>query len=104
MRIENSELQAFLRDQLSTYSEVIAKHEVDSVRLNLDPFEIKFIDEDHQYKKGFISKECWTNSQQHIEMMKQLQGLQEHELIEICTNPKHVSPIFPVSKKLVLSE
>ena len=99
IRIEDPELQTFIRAELEHYSEVIAKHEFDSGRLKLDPFRIKFIDEDHQYKKGFISKEYWTNKQQHIEIMKQLKGLIDHELIETCTNPKYVSPIFPVAKK-----
>ena len=100
VRIENDTLRPFLREQLEQYKDVIARHEFDSGKFQkLKPFEIKFIDEDHPDKQGFYSKEYWTNHTQKKEVLTQLEGLHKYDMIEECTEPVYVSPIFTVPKK-----
>ena len=100
IKIPDPELRPFIKSQLRQYNHVIAKHEWDSGRITSIPeFKIDLIDEDHEYKKGFISKEYWSNAGQRKEMRQQIAGMKQYELIETCTNPQYVSPIFPVQKK-----
>ena len=101
IEIDNPDLRPFLKYQLKQYSEVIAKHEWDSGRLiNMPPFTIDLIEEDHPYKEGFLAKEYWANAHDKKEMIRQIKGMEDFELIEqIEDNAKYVSPIFPISKK-----
>jgi len=101
IEIDNTDLKPFLKAQLREYSEVIARHEWDSGRLlDVPPFSIDLIEEDHPYKSGFLAKEYWANPHDKKEMKRQIKGMEEFELIEeIRTTTKYVSPIFPVSKK-----
>ena len=100
VKIDNPELRPFIRSQLQTYKNVIAKHEWDSGTLkNIPEFEIRFVQEPHPYKTGFISKEYWTNKDHYKEVKRQIAGLEKHQLIRKCTQLRYVSPIFCVGKK-----
>ena len=56
--IKNDELCPFICEQLVQNKDVIAKHEVDSNHLNLDPFETIFSEEDNKFKQGFWRRGC----------------------------------------------
>ena len=100
VKIDNPELRPFIRTQLQKYKNVIAKHEWDSGTLkNIPEFEIRFVQEPHPYKAGFISKEYWTNEHHYKEVKRQIAGLKDHRLIKKCTQLRYVSPIFCVAKK-----
>ena len=100
VKIDDPELRPFIRSQLTQYKNVIARHEWDSGTLkNIPEFEIRFIQEPHPNKAGFISKEYWTNKDHRDEVIRQIAGLKENRLIKKCTKLKYVSPIFCVGKK-----
>ena len=89
VNIPNPRLEPFIRRQLAQYKEVIAKHEWDSGRiLDIEPFGIDFIPQDHPYKDGFMSKEYWTNADQKREVNRQLDGMIKYDLIEEITSGK----------------
>ena len=95
VRIPNPQLEPFIREQLTQYKDVIAKHEWDSGRiLDLKPFRIDFKDANHPYKDGFISKEYWTNPDQKAEVNRQLEGMVQYKLIEEVKDGKckYISP------------
>ena len=100
VKIDNPELSTFIKAQLVEYKDVIARHEWDSGKLKGIPdFEINFIENEHPYKQGFMSKEYWTNPTQRNEVRRQLRGMMDYDKIEICNNPLYISSIFCVSKK-----
>ena len=100
VKVKDPELAPFIHEQLQEHKDVLAKHEWDSGQVkHLNPFRIEFIDEDHPYKQGFISKEYWTNPKEKEEMLRQIEGMISYGQIEECKNPRYVSPIFCVPKK-----
>ena len=82
VEIKNPALRPFLKSQLAEYREVLAKHEWDSGKiLDIPPFSIDLIKEEHPLKEGFLSKEYWTNDEQRKEIQRQLDGMIEYDKI-----------------------
>ncbi len=99
LRIENPLLGDFVKDQLSQYETIVAKHEFDSGTLHDMEFEIKLKPEHMYTKNGFLSKEYWMNAKAKRETKIQIDGLNNFGLISQIKSAKYVSPLFSVPKK-----
>ncbi len=99
VQIDDENLKSFIHEQLHLYNQCIAKHEYDSGRIKQFEFPIDFISEPNKLKDGFQSKEYWCKPAHRQEILRQLDDMERHGLIEKNINTNYVSSIFCVPKK-----
>ena len=99
VNVEIPSLKPIIHDLLRQHRNLLAKHEWDSGRIEKERYPINFIDEPHQLKAGFFSKEYYMKPNAKKEVRRQIDGMMEHGVISKCRHPQWVSSIFCIPKK-----
>ena len=103
IKVPIAELREFVHQQIESHQHLIADHEWDSGEISKadgsTEYGIDFIDEPHEYKDGFLSKEYFMKFIAKEEVRRQILGMLKHKVISICRKPKYVSSLFCREKK-----